>query len=134
MDLDFFKQQKVLYVEDDEAIMETFSKILRKVFKEVVTATDGIKGVEAFKQNPDINYVISDIKMPNMDGLEMIAQIKKINKDIPCILTTAHGEYDYFMRADEVGVYRYIQKPVNINELFEAINDHKSGKKVQRVF
>ena len=133
MDLEFLKQQKVLYVEDDEAIMQTFSKILKKVFKEVVTANDGKEGVEAFKQHRDINYIISDIKMPNMDGLEMISEIKKIDNKVPCILTTAHGEYDYFVRADEVGVYRYIQKPININELFEAIDDYRKGKKVERV-
>jgi len=127
------KNQTVLYVEDDESIRKTFSKILQKVFGEVLTAENGKDGLELFKTSIDkVDYVITDIKMPIMDGLDMVKYIKDMNPDVPCILTTAHGEYDYFIRADEVGVYRYIQKPVNITELFEALSDYNSGKVVEK--
>ena len=68
-----------------------------------------------------------------MDGLEMFQEIKKLGKDVPCIVTTAHGEYDYFMQANEIGVYRYIQKPLDINELFEAVNDYLDGREVKKI-
>ena len=124
MDIEKLKKINILYVEDDEAIMASFSKILKKVFNSVLTASNGIEGLEVFKENQDnIDFVITDIKMPKMDGIEMAGKIKQIDPDMPCILTTAHGEYEYFLRADEVGIYRYVQKPLNVNELFGAISD-----------
>ena len=128
MNIEHLKNQTVLYVEDDEAIMQSFSKILRKVFGEVKTAMNGVDGLEVFKNNQDISFVITDIKMPKMDGLDMAKKIKEISPDTPFILTTAHGEYDYFLRADEIGVYRYIQKPININELLQSLSEYKTTK------
>ena len=127
MNIEHLKNKKVLYVEDDEAIMKSFSKILNKVFKEVLTAVNGEEGLEVFKKNQDVNFIITDIKMPRVDGLEMAAEIKKINPKIPCILTTAHGEYDYFLRADQIGVYRYLQKPLNINELLQSLTEFEEN-------
>ncbi len=124
MNIEHLKSKKVLYVEDDAAIMKSFSKILNKIFGEVKTAMNGIEGLELYKENQDTSFVITDIKMPKMDGLDMAKKIKEINPDVPCILTTAHGEYDYFLRADQIGIYRYIQKPLNINELIEALVDY----------
>ena len=125
MDIKHLKDKKVLYVEDDIAIMKSFSKILTKVFGEVKTAINGKEGLELFKENQDVAFVITDIKMPKMDGLDMSKAIKDINPNTPCILTTAHGEYDYFLRADTIGVYRYIQKPINVNELLQALIEYK---------
>ncbi|MEA3315184.1 MAG: response regulator [Campylobacterota bacterium] len=125
IDIKNLKLKKVLYVEDDVAIMNSCMRILNKLFAEVITAQNGEEGLDAFKLNKDVSFVITDIKMPKMDGLDMAEEIKKINSDIPCILTTAHGEYDYFLRAEEIGIYRYIQKPLNINELITALSDYK---------
>jgi len=128
------KTLNILYVEDDKAIQEKFGKILRKVFLSVIVASDGQEGLNTFKENKDIiDFIISDIKMPIMDGLEMFQEITKLDKDIPCIITTAHGEYDYFMQANKIGVYRYIQKPLDINELFEAVNDYLDGREVKKI-
>ena len=123
MNFDNLKDKKVLYVEDDESIMNSFSKILNKVFGEVLTAANGRDGLETFKANAGIDFVITDIKMPKMDGLEMAGEIKKLNPDVPCILTTAHAEYDYFLKADEIGIYRYVTKPLNITELLTAVSE-----------
>ncbi|MBD3842687.1 MAG: response regulator [Campylobacterales bacterium] len=125
MDLAKFKSQTVLYVEDDQAIVDAFTKILRKVFGNVLVAYNGEEGLELYKKHQsDINFVITDIKMPKMDGLDMSELIKQINPDVPCILTTAHGEYDYFLKADQIGIYRYIQKPLNINDLLKALDEY----------
>ncbi len=129
MNFENLKTKRVLYVEDDEAIMNSFSKILNKVFGEVLTAMNGQDGLSMYKSNDNIDVVITDIKMPKMDGLEMAGEIKKISPDVPCILTTAHAEYDYFLQADEIGIYRYITKPLNITELLEAISEFMDGKK-----
>jgi len=127
MNIEHLKEETVLYVEDDAAIMQSFSKILKKVFGDVKTAINGKEGLEVFKASKDISFVITDIKMPKMDGLEMAKEIKAISPNTPFILTTAHGEYDYFLRADEVGVYRYIQKPINVNELLQALSEYEQN-------
>jgi len=133
-DIQTLQKLNVLYVEDDDVIQETFGKILQKVFAQVIMASNGDEGLTLYQENSNIiDFIISDIQMPKMDGLEMIHEIKKQNEKIPCILTTAHGEYDYFMRANEIGVYRYIQKPLNINELFEAIKDFQNGLEVKKI-
>ncbi|MEA3354107.1 MAG: response regulator [Campylobacterota bacterium] len=121
LDVGILKNKKVLYVEDDESIMEAFKSVLQKLFGEVFTAYNGEDGLEIFKKNPNVDFVITDIKMPKMDGLEMAKTIHEIDPAIPCILTTAHAEYDYYLKADAIGVYRYITKPLDIKKLVEAL-------------
>ena len=131
---DISSDYSILYVEDDKDIQKLFGNVLHKLFSDVTIASDGEEGLDLFKQ--DINkfdFIVSDIQMPQMDGLDMIEEIKKIRADIPCILTTAHGEFDYFMRANELGIFRYIQKPLDIDELLEAINDFQCGLEVKKI-
>ena len=124
----------ILYVEDDTEVQKQFTNVLKKVFFSVLVASNGQEGLNLFKANSNtLDFVVSDVQMPEMDGLEMISEIRKVNPDIPCILITSHGEFDYFMRANELGVYRYIQKPLDVNELFEAINDFHSGREVKKI-
>jgi len=132
LNIENLKTKNILYVEDDISIVTSFLPILNKLFKTVLVANNGLEGLELFKANDNINFVITDIKMPKMDGLEMAREIKKINPNMPCIITTAHGELDYFMQADEIGVYRYIQKPLNINEIIEAIDNFEDGLEVKK--
>ena len=128
------KALNILYVEDDKEIQENFGKILRKVFLSVTVASNGHEGLEIFKEKKEkIDFIISDIKMPIMDGLKMYQEIKKLGTNIPCIITTAHGEFDYFVQANEIGIFRYIQKPLDINELFEAVNDYMNGLEVKKI-
>jgi len=134
MNLEILKNLNILYVEDDKAIQELFSQILKDVFAQVTIASDGQEGLELFRKNDyKYDYVISDVRMPELDGLEMITEIRKIDAEIPCILTTGHGEFDYFIKANELGVYRYIQKPLDVNELFEAIFDCQKGLEVKKI-
>jgi YesN/AraC family two-component response regulator len=129
MNFDNLKTKKVLYVEDDEAVLDSFTKILRKVFGEVLIAKNGQDGLELFDQNKDtIDFVIADIKMPKMDGLTMSDEIKKISPEMPCIITTAHAEYEYLKKADEIGIYKYITKPLNITDLLSAISESAKEK------
>ena len=126
MDLSHLKNKKVLYVEDDEAIIISFTKILNKVFGEVLVAKNGEEGLELYNGNKDsISFVIADIKMPKMDGLEMCEIIKKDNPHMPFIITTAHAEHEYLLRADNIGVYKYITKPLNITNLLTVISQYK---------
>jgi YesN/AraC family two-component response regulator len=129
VNLESLKNKKVLYVEDDLPIMKSFSKILLKIFSEVLLAENGKEGLEVFKENQDkIDFIITDIKMPRLDGLDMFSEIKKINSNVPCIITTAHAEKDYFEKAENIGVHKYITKPLNINDLLETISEIEKEK------
>jgi len=133
-EIDNLKKLNILYVEDDESIMNLFSEVLKSIFGKVVVASNGQEGLDKFKvQKYKYDFVISDIQMPEMDGLEMIEKIKKIDSAVPCILTTSHGEFDYFMRANEIGVYRYIQKPLDVKDLLLAIKDFQNGLEVKKI-
>ena len=121
MNISLLQDKKVLYVEDDQAIVSSFTPIFNKIFKEVLTASNGEDGFYLFKNNQDVDFVITDIKMPRINGLDMCYAIKQIKPEIPCIVTTAHAEHEYLKKADEIGVYKYITKPLNVQELIGTL-------------
>jgi response regulator RpfG family c-di-GMP phosphodiesterase len=110
----------VLYVEDDAEVREDLARFLRRRFGRVDLAENGAAGLAAFEAG-HYDVVVTDIKMPEMDGLEMARHIKDRAEDIPVIVVTAYNETDYFMRAIEIGIDRYVKKPVDPNRLIEAI-------------
>lgn len=111
---------KVLYVEDEPKLRERICIVLRMRFQEVFAAANGSEALEIFsRERPDI--VVSDIKMPVMDGLEMTMHIREIAPEIPVILSTAFTETAYLLRAIELGVCAYVRKPLDCRQLVEAI-------------
>jgi YesN/AraC family two-component response regulator len=121
LNIELLRDKKVLYVEDDKSIVNSFMPIFKKIFKEILTAQNGEDGYYLFRNNQDIDFVITDIKMPRMNGLDMCNAIKKLKPDVPCFITTAHAERDYILKADVIGVYKYITKPLNVQELISAL-------------
>jgi diguanylate cyclase (GGDEF)-like protein len=110
------KDISILYVEDEEAIREGYGRALKRISDHVMFAENGKEGLELFKTyKPDI--VISDIKMPVMDGIEMLQEIKAIDPDCSVIFTTAHNDSEYLLQALELHVDAYLQKPVEKNML-----------------
>lgn len=106
----------ILYVEDNQALRQNAAKLLRKFFDTVDVAEDGAVGLEMFQKN-HYPIVITDIKMPNMDGVKLTKHIKQIQADTKVIIMSGHDEKDYLMKAIELGVFRYLKKPVNLKEL-----------------
>jgi DNA-binding NtrC family response regulator len=120
IDISVLKELSVLYVEDDDALRSGMLKFFRMIFDRVYSADNGKTGLEAFhKHSPGI--VVTDIKMPIMDGLEMSREIKQQSPGTPIIITTAFSETDYLLKAIEIGVDRYVQKPVDQDLLTEAL-------------
>ncbi len=116
------KKVSVLYVEDEEYLRERLARILERRIGKLYLATNGKEGLEQFKKiQPDI--VITDIRMPIMDGLEMAREIKKIGEDIPIMITTAHNDEEFLIRAIDVGIDKYLKKPVNRNDLVKMLSD-----------
>ncbi len=110
----------VLYVEDEPVIRESLTRSLQRRVKTVHVACNGEEGVEAFKKvKPDI--VVSDIRMPLKDGLQMSAEIKALSPHTPIIITTAFNDEDFFMRSIDVGIDTYVKKPVDLKRLTAAI-------------
>ena len=111
---------KVLYVEDDPHVRESLLRLLRRRFDNVIEACDGREGLELYREhNPD--FVITDIQMPEMDGLTMCEQIIKEKPDAKVIITTAFNDISFINRAEAIGVKAYISKPVMKDTLIEAI-------------
>jgi diguanylate cyclase (GGDEF)-like protein len=124
---------KILYVEDEESIREGLVPVLKYFSDQLFIATDGVEGLEAFKEHqPDI--IISDIKMPNMNGIEMVKEIKEINPKQHIIFTTAHSESGFFMEAIESHVDAYILKPIDLDILEEKILELKEQIELKRKY
>jgi PAS domain S-box-containing protein len=111
---------KVLYVEDEPDISEGIVEMLSRVIPDLIIASNGIEGLKLYnEQKPDI--VITDIRMPGMNGLDMCREIKKINKNVQVIVTSAHSDVNYFIDSIEIGVNQYVLKPIAKQKLFDAI-------------
>jgi FOG: CheY-like receiver len=98
--------------------------MLQKISKEVLHAITGIRAVEACRNNPDLDLVLMDIRMPQMDGNEATRQIRQFNKDVIIIAQTAYAFSGDNEKAIEAGCNDYISKPINNTLLFELIKKH----------
>jgi signal transduction histidine kinase len=118
------KNLKILIVEDDEVSYSGLTKTLQKISKEVLHAITGVQAVEACRNNPDLDLVLMDIRMPNMDGNEATHQIRQFNKDVIIIAQTAFAFAGDREKAIEAGCNDYISKPIKSTLLFELIKKH----------
>lgn len=118
---------KLLYVEDEDIIREQLERVLKRVVKDVVTASNGEEGLKIFREyRPDI--IVTDIRMPLMTGLEMAREIRGIDKAIPIIITTAHSESEFLLEAIEINVSDFLLKPVDTDNLISVID--KKGHEI----
>ena len=122
-DISNLKNITVLYVEDEKDLREVTSSILQSFTKNQYIAANGQEGYELFlKHDSDIDLIISDINMPILNGLEMIKKIKDINKNVPIIVTTAFSNKEYLLEAIDIGVDKYVLKPVDVSKLLQAMS------------
>ncbi len=112
----------LLYVEDEVAVNETYCRYFDRIFKNVYSALNGIEGLEYFEKY-DIDIIITDVNMPIMDGLEFSKNIKDKNHHIPIILVTANTGTDCFIEAIDIGIDKFLMKPLNIDKLTETLHD-----------
>lgn len=111
----------ILYVEDDAATRDEVVQFLRRHTDDVIVACDGREALEAYaRKKPDI--VVTDIRMPVMDGLQMAQEIKSRDHDAKIIMTSAYLDTEYLLKAIELGVDGYVMKPVDTDKLLAAIN------------
>jgi len=116
----FTKTLRVLFVEDNQEAREALLNLLNNFFDDIVVAFDGEEGFEKFQAEP-FDLIISDIRMPNANGIEMSRNIRGIDSTIPIIMATAHKESDLLLESIEVGVSAYLLKPINFKHLENVI-------------
>lgn len=113
---------KVLIIDDERPIRSTLREILEYEKIEVDEAEDGRKGLEKF-QKVAYDVVLCDIKMPGMDGIEVLDKIQGINPDVPIIMISGHGNIDTAVESLKKGAYDYISKPPDLNRLLVSIRN-----------
>lgn len=118
--MDNLKNKKILYIDDEEFIREDAVEYLSFYCDNVYDARDGIDGLEKYKKiNPDI--IITDIKMPKLNGIEMIKEIRKSDKNTKIIIATAFLETSYLIDAIELGLIKYLVKPIMEDTLLPVL-------------
>lgn len=114
----------VLYVEDSKIVREFTRRFFELIFSNVEVAYDGEEGLKKFQDNPSFDIVITDIVMPNLDGVQMVKEIKKINPNVLLIVISAYYDYDKLLGCVEAGVSDFIEKPLNAIKLKKIVDEH----------
>ncbi|HEC1877674.1 response regulator transcription factor [Campylobacter sp. US18a] len=123
------KELIILVVEDEIKTRESLINVLSERFSKVIGAQNGDEGLKKFKKfKPDL--VITDIAMPIMDGLDMAREIKEISDDVPIVVLSAYSEKEILLRSIDIGIDKYLIKPVDIEELFKVL-DYLIGEKIE---
>ena len=122
---------KILIIEDEAAIRRVLTKILSEENDtyQVEEAEDGISGVEKIK-NEDYDLVLCDIKMPKMDGVEVLEAIKKIKPEIPMVMISGHGDLETAVNTMRLGAFDYISKPPDLNRLLNTVRNALDRKQL----
>lgn len=119
-DREYLKNITLLYVEDDSETRSSIERVLLPHVGNLVTASNGVEGLKAFhSQRPKI--IITDILMPVMDGLTMAQEIRSTDRYVPIIVISAFEQNDYLLRAIDIGVTKFVTKPVISGRLIAAL-------------
>jgi DNA-binding NtrC family response regulator len=122
---------KILVIEDEAAIRRVLTKILSEESDtyQVDEAEDGLIGIEKIKKE-DFDLVLCDIKMPKMDGVEVLEAIKKIKPEIPVVMISGHGDLDTAVNTMRLGAFDYISKPPDLNRLLNTVRNALDRKEL----
>ena len=118
------KRKVILLAEDDSVIRELLTAVLRTAGYDLVTATDGVEAVEAFKTYGErVNLFLTDIGMPRMNGIEAIIVIRGMSQSLPIMILSIWEENSYMKIAKQVNVKEYMKKPFDVNELINKVKE-----------
>ena len=122
---------KILVIEDEAAIRRVLVKILSEENDtyQVDESEDGLTGIEKIK-NDDFDLILCDIKMPKMDGVEVLEAVKKLKPEIPIIMISGHGDLDTAVNTMRLGAFDYISKPPDLNRLLNTVRNALDRKEL----
>jgi DNA-binding NtrC family response regulator len=121
----------ILLIEDEASIRRVLVKILTEESKnyQVEEAADGLEGIEKIKDQ-DFDLVLCDIKMPKMDGVEVLEAIMKIKPEIPVVMISGHGDLETAVNTMKIGAFDYIAKPPDLNRLLNTVRNALDRKEL----
>jgi len=122
------KKKKILVVDDEQDVRETLESVLSKLDYDPIVASGGKEALEMIRQNK-VDVVLSDLYMPEMDGIELLKRVKTENRNIVFLMITAHPTIETAVDAIKKGAYDYLTKPFHIDEVKMKLNRalEKSG-------
>ncbi len=124
------KEYSILIIDDEQSQREVLKGYLEKKNFRVITASSGIEGLEVVNKE-QVDIVLSDYKMPDKTGIEVLEEVKRINPEISFVLMTAYGTIENAVKAMRLGAYDYLSKPIDLDELellLEKIIENKNLK------
>lgn len=110
----------ILYIEDDKIVADTVSRILQLLNQNLFTSYNGLEALEVMQDN-QIDIVITDIRMPKLDGINLIEKLRTSGIEVPIVITTAFNEIEYLKKAIEFSVESFIEKPIDLKKLISTI-------------
>jgi DNA-binding NtrC family response regulator len=113
---------RILVIDDERSIRNTLKDILEYEKYQVELAEDGLQGLETLK-NHDFDVVLCDIKMPGMDGIEVLQKIEELKPDTPVVMISGHGNIDTAVESIKKGAFDFIEKPLDLNRLLITIRN-----------
>jgi DNA-binding NtrC family response regulator len=126
-------ETKVLLIDDEESFVAALQKRLSIRHVQVVTAFSGEEGLEKLSNEPDIDVVLLDVKMPGMDGIATLREIKMSQPMVEVIMLTGHATVESAIEGMKLGAYDYLMKPCEVEELMVKVEDAKSKKRAHQV-
>ncbi len=113
---------KILVVDDSSTMRRIITNTLKAIGQEdVIDAGDGVEGLAAIENNPDVALILTDWNMPNMNGLDFLTKVRESNKDIPILMVTTEAEKQSVVTAIKAGANNYIVKPFTPDVLQEKL-------------
>jgi DNA-binding NtrC family response regulator len=124
------KDYNILIIDDEAAQRDVLTGYLKKKGYKILSASSGKEGIDITKNHP-VDIILSDYKMPDLNGIDVLEQVKKINPEISFVIVTAYGTVENAVKTMRLGAFDYISKPVDLDELdlmIERIIEHKNLK------
>lgn len=107
----------ILLVDDELEILRSLGEILNRFGYKVISKPDAQAALAAIREGVRIDLVITDYRMPGMDGLEFVNALRLLNPSVPVIMLTAYGAVESYLKSLSLGVFEYVNKPIKAKEL-----------------
>jgi len=117
---EYAKSLNILFVEDDDKLRKNLENTLSHVFKNVYSAGNGLEALALYEEN-GCDLVLTDINMPEMNGIELIEELRKKDKELPIVVLSAHNESQYYIELINLGVDGFVLKPMNLLNLMYTL-------------